>query len=45
MQFEGITSDTSQVAGGMTDEADKGVLDYQRLKPMSPVTKVVGCLF
>lgn len=36
---------TGQVAGGMTGEADEGVLDYQRLTPMSPLTKVLGYLF
>lgn len=36
---------TGQVAGGMTAEADEGVLDYQRLAPMSPLSKVLGYLF
>lgn len=36
---------TGQVAGAMTAEADEGVLDYQRLAPMTPLTKVVGYLF
>ena len=36
---------TGQVAGAMTAEADEGVLDYQRLAPMSPLAKVVGYLF
>jgi hypothetical protein len=36
---------TGQVAGGMTSEADEGVLDYQRLAPMTPLAKVVGYLF
>ncbi len=36
---------TGQVAGGMTAEADEGVLDYQRLTPLSPLTKVLGYLF
>lgn len=36
---------TGQVAGGMTGEADEGVLDYQRLAPMKPFTKVLGYLF
>lgn len=35
---------TGQVAGGMTAEADEGVLDYQRLTPLSPLTKVLGYL-
>lgn len=34
-----------QVAGGMTAEKDEGVIDYQRLIPLSPLTKVVGFLF
>lgn len=36
---------TGQVAGGMTAEADEGVLDYQRLTPLTPLTKVLGFLF
>lgn len=36
---------TGQVAAGMTAEGDEGVLDYQRLAPMSPLAKVVGYLF
>lgn len=36
---------TGQVAGAMTAEADEGVLDYQRLAPMTPLAKVVGYLF
>jgi hypothetical protein len=36
---------TGQVAGGMTAEYDEGVLDYQRLAPMSPLSKVFGYLF
>ncbi len=36
---------TGQVAGGMTAEADEGVLDYQRLTPMTPLAKVFGYLF
>jgi len=36
---------TAQVAGGMTGERDEGVIDYQRLIPMSPLSKVVGYLF
>ena len=36
---------TGQVAGGMTGEADEGVIDYQRLAPMTPLAKVVGYLF
>lgn len=36
---------TGQVAGAMTAEADEGVLDYQRLAPMTPLAKVSGYLF
>ena len=36
---------TAQVAGGMTAERDEGVIDYQRLIPMSPLEKVLGYLF
>ena len=36
---------TAQVAGGMTAERDEGVIDYQRLVPMSPLAKVFGYLF
>ncbi|MGB6221753.1 hypothetical protein [Haloferula sp.] len=36
---------TGQVAGAMTAEADEGVLDYQRLAPMTPLAKVTGYLF
>ncbi|MBS0658820.1 MAG: hypothetical protein JSR82_11330 [Verrucomicrobia bacterium] len=36
---------TGQVATGMTAEADEGTLDYQRLTPLSPLTKVLGYLF
>ena len=35
---------TAQVAGGMVAERDEGVIDYQRLLPLSPLTKVVGYL-
>ena len=36
---------TGQVAAGITAEADEGVLDYQRLSPMTPLGKVLGYLF
>jgi hypothetical protein len=36
---------TAQVAGGMTAERDEGVIDYQRLIPMTPLSKVAGYLF
>lgn len=36
---------TAQVSGGMTAETDEGVIDYQRLIPMSPPAKVFGYLF
>ena len=36
---------TAQVAGGMTAERDEGVIDYQRLIPMTPLSKVFGYLF
>ena len=36
---------TAQVSGGMTAERDEGVIDYQRLIPMSPLSKVAGYLF
>lgn len=36
---------TAQASGGMTAERDEGVIDYQRLIPMSPASKVIGYLF
>lgn len=36
---------TGQVAGAMTTEKDEGVIDYQRLIPMTPLSKVIGYLF
>jgi hypothetical protein len=36
---------TAQASGGMTSERDEGVIDYQRLLPMTPASKVIGYLF
>ena len=36
---------TAQASGGMTAERDEGVIDYQRLLPMTPAAKVIGFLF
>jgi hypothetical protein len=36
---------TAQVSGGMITERDEGSVDYQRLVPMAPLTKVLGYLF
>lgn len=36
---------TAQASGGMISEADEGVLSYQRLLPLSPMSKVLGFLF
>lgn len=35
---------TGQTAGGMTAERDEGMVDYQRLTPMTPLAKVLGYL-
>ncbi len=35
---------TGSVASGMTAEEDEGVIDYQRLTPMTPISKVIGYL-
>jgi len=35
---------TGSVAGGMAEEKESGLLDYQRLTPMSPMAKIVGYL-
>ncbi len=35
---------TGQVAGGMTSERDEGMVDYQRLAPMTPLSKTLGYL-
>lgn len=35
---------TAQVAGGMTTERDEGMVDYQRLAPMTPLAKTLGYL-
>ena len=36
---------TAQASGGMITERDERVIDYQRLIPMSPLSKVLGYLF
>ncbi|WOO40886.1 hypothetical protein [Rubellicoccus peritrichatus] len=41
LMFKGSFS----VASGVTREGMEGVLDYQRLTPLSPVQKIVGYLF
>lgn len=41
LMFKGSFS----VASGITREGMEGVLDYQRLTPLSPVQKIVGYLF
>lgn len=36
---------TAQVSGGMITEREEGVIDYQRLIPMTPLAKTLGYLF
>ncbi len=36
---------TGSVAGGMAEEKESGLLDYQRLTPMTPFSKIIGYLF
>ena len=36
---------TGSVAGGISREAADGMVDYQRLTPMTPLSKIVGYLF
>ena len=36
---------TGTVASGITQEYEDGMVDYQRLSPMSPMAKIVGYLF
>ncbi|MHC4976326.1 MAG: hypothetical protein ACYTF7_06935 [Planctomycetota bacterium] len=36
---------TGAVASGISQERDKGLLDYQRMTPMSPTSKLLGYLF
>ena len=36
---------TGSVANGIIQEYDDGMIDYQRLSPMSPMAKIVGYLF
>jgi hypothetical protein len=48
LAFQGIilfVLGTAQAAGGMVAERDEGVIDYQRLIPMRPISKVLGYLF
>ncbi len=40
-----FTLGTGQSAGGITAEADEGMLEYQRLTPLTPLAKVFGYLF
>ena len=46
--FQGIilfALGTTQASGGMIAERDEGVIDYQRLAPMTPLAKTLGYLF
>ncbi len=36
---------TGSVAGGIAEEKESGLLDYERLTPMSPAAKILGYLF
>jgi len=36
---------TSAVAGGISRERDEGLLDYVRMTPMSPTSRIIGYLF
>ena len=36
---------TGAVAGGISQEYEDGMVDYQRLTPMSPLAKIIGYLF
>ncbi|HZW11076.1 MAG TPA: hypothetical protein VFF69_14335 [Phycisphaerales bacterium] len=36
---------TGAVAAGVAQERDEGLLDYQRMTPMSPASKILGYLF
>ena len=36
---------TGAVASGITQEFEDGMVEYQRLSPMSPMAKIVGYLF
>jgi len=36
---------TGAVAGGISQEYEDGMVDYQRLTPMSPLAKILGYLF
>ncbi len=36
---------TGAVAAGIVQESTEGIIDYQRLTPLSPLTKILGYLF